>query len=151
MVEERPGEEPCVGLCAAPIGGTPFPWGIVCVVGDLGRTVEHEGTCHADRRALWWLVLRWGTRPTIPTVICCVRPRLLMLPLQTEVHLVTMRKRGERLTEFRTLCPGLIWFDKSRDNGFSNEPAPEEKDLCLLRFYEVVLGRQRLESELWPI
>ena len=46
---------------------------------------------------------------------------------------------------------GSIGFNKFRDNVLSSEPAPEEKYLCLLRFYEVVLGRQRLESELWPI
>lgn len=74
-----------------------------------------------------------------------------MLRLQAEVHLVIIRRREERLTEFRTLYLGLIWFNKFRDYVVSGEPAPEEKYLCSIRFYEVVLGRQRLESELWPI
>ena len=74
-----------------------------------------------------------------------------MLRLQAEVHLVIMRRREERLTEFRTPCLGLVGFDKFRENVLSGEPAPEEKYLCFIRFYEVVLGRQRLESELWPI
>lgn len=62
-----------------------------------------------------------------------------------------MRRRRARLTKLGTLCYSLVGFDKFRDNVISHEPAPEENYLRFLRFYEVVLDRQRLESELWPI
>lgn len=62
-----------------------------------------------------------------------------------------MSRRGARLTKFRSLCRSSIGLDKSRDNVLSHEPAPEENYLRFLWFYEVVLGRQRLKSEPWPI